>query len=1046
MGDCTKHGGDLIRLSELSKRSVDNILDFSVNIRPDGMPDFLQASFLRAINHCERYPSPHAEEAKRAAANFFGIDKNHFVFGNGSNEILHAMIKVLAENGYGQLCVFEPAFSEYSIAAKKAGMEVISLQIPLPHELDLQSKIPVLNWDSFDNSIDFGTCDTSDTCDIFASSDILDTHEALGSNGTHETLGTNDTHETLGTSNTFEDLDRTTKNYDFSVFDDIIQNIPSRSVIIFANPSNPSGMFIPLDIYRKWVQKRKDCIWVFDEAFIDYVRGNTKESAINIVSENCMILRSLTKFYSIASLRIGYLVCDTVFAEKLQNQLPAWNVNGIALACATTIFAQDGGKIKIQEDAERTIKLNERRKLHLYSLLQRIDGIHIYPSQGNFVLFSLPNAPANFWERLLVEYGISIRNCSNYTGLETGNYFRVAVRFPLDHEKLLKAIQEICTNEFCTGAPCSQETKSSQASIAKKTPALMLLGTSSNAGKSILAAAFCRIFTQDGFRVKPFKAQNMSLNSGVTALGDEMGRAQIVQAQAARVDPDARMNPILLKPHSDTGSQVVLLGKAVGHFHVRDYYAKKSQLWKHVCTAYDELAQTCDIMVLEGAGSPAEVNLKDSDIVNIRMAQYAQASSLLVGDIDRGGIYASFLGTWMTLTPNEEKTITGYLVNRFRGDASLLASAHDYVLENTGKPVLGVIPYIHDLKIPEEDMAGSMWSESDKNLKDSNMKNSHIKDTIEKDIDGNLLNKIDSSDSNNGDSNCNNNSNSSASNHNDSNHNASSNCENSILEKTQNNECTLSQNSKDRKLDIAIIQLAHISNHTDFEPLGNEPQCNVRSVRRMEDWGNPDIVILPGSKSVTADLATLDNCGLLAKIREHAQEKWVFGICGGLQMMGCYIYDPLMVESKETTVHGLGLINISSEFAIEKILTSIQGVESPLGTLSGYEIHHGISKLITHDISKQAFCDVQEVKESFWHKGHACGYVGAKRWATYLHGLFDEDEFRHAFLNFVREDIGLNPMKYYSEYDMEKAIDQLADVVRNNVDMPAIYRSMGIEI
>lgn len=972
MENKNRHGGDLIHLGELSERPIHTILDFSVNVRPDGMPEFLQASLLRAINSCERYPSPCAEEVKRAAAKYFEIDKNHFVFGNGSNEILHAAIKVLAGNGYNTLCIFEPAFSEYSLAGEKAGMEIISVQMPFPHELNVQSEIPIKGWNSFDKSIQFKE---------------------------------------------LNDFDIDTKEYDFSILDKKVQSIPPRSVIVIANPSNPSGMFIPLEVYKKWVQERKDCIWIFDEAFIDYVNDYANKSAINLLSENCMVLRSLTKFYAIASLRIGYLVCEIPFAEKLQKNLPAWNVNGIAIACATTIFAQGVQKTRILKDAEKTRVLNEERKLHLYSLLQTIEGICIYLSQGNFVLFSLANAPKDLWEKLLVEYGISMRNCANYKGLETGNYFRVAVRFPADHEKLVEAIKALCMQEVkpvsssvssdtclhtcsnISSGACSSASSDTSSSVSfdtctdigtgtkkKKTPALMLLGTSSNAGKSILAAAFCRIFTQDGFRVKPFKSQNMSLNSGVTALGDEMGRAQIVQAQAARVDPDARMNPILLKPHSETGSQVILLGKSVGHFQVKDYYAKKMELWKHVCTAYDELAQTCDIMVLEGAGSPAEVNLKEADIVNIRMAQYAQASSLLVGDIDRGGIYASFLGTWMTFNSDEEKMLTGYLVNRFRGDASLLGPAHDYILEHTGKPVLGVIPYIQDLNIPEEDMAGSIWSKSDKKIPDNSANSPSLTSSI-------------------------------------------------------------SGAEKDRKLDIAIVQLAHISNHTDFEPLGNEPQCTIRLIRNVEDWGNPDIVILPGSKSVTADLEKLNASGLSEKIREHAQDKWLLGVCGGLQIMGCYIYDPLTVESKETVVKGLGLMNISSEFATEKTLTCVEGVESPLGiTLAGYEIHHGISKIITEmdEIAKHDSNDVQEVKESFWHEGRACGYVADKKWATYVHGLFDDDAFRHAFLDFVREDIGLNPMKYRGEYDMEKAFDRLADFVRKNVDMDTIYKSMGL--
>lgn len=236
-----------------------------------------------------------------------------------------------------------------------------------------------------------------------------------------------------------------------------------------------------------------------------------------------------------------------------------------------------------------------------------------------------------------------------------------------------------------------------------RTPALMFQGTSSNAGKSVLTAALCRILLQDGLKVAPFKAQNMSLNSYVTRDGREMGRAQVVQAQAARLDPDVRMNPILLKPSSEVGSQVIVMGKPVGNMSVSEYVAYKPQAFAAATAAYDELAAECDVMVLEGAGSPAEVNLKAHDIVNMAMARHAGAHVLLVGDIDRGGVFASFVGTMEILDPAERELVAGYVVNRFRGDKSLLDDALTYMLRKTGKPVLGVIDNLAGLGLPEED-------------------------------------------------------------------------------------------------------------------------------------------------------------------------------------------------------------------------------------------------------------------------------------------------------------------------------------------------------
>ena len=491
----------------------------------------------------------------------------------------------------------------------------------------------------------------------------------------------------------------------------------------------------------------------------------------------------------------------------------------------------------------------------------------------------------------------------------------------------------------------------------------MLLGTSSNAGKSILTAAFCRIFTQDGYKVRPFKAQNMSLNSGVTALGEEMGRAQIVQAMACKVDPDAKMNPILLKPQTDMGSQIIVLGKPIGTALAREYYQKKNELWQYVTKAYDELAEEADIMVLEGAGSPAEINLKENDIVNIKMAQYANASTLLVGDIDRGGIYASFLGTWQTFDYLEEKQLTGFLVNCFRGDSSLLAPAHEYIHNVTNKPVLGVIPYIKELNLPEEDMAGSIWA-----------------------------NKI-------------------------------------------QEHCIKQENNQDRKLDIAIIMLNKISNHTDFEALALEPDCIVRAVRNIQDFGDPDLVILPGSKSVVEDLKYLQLNGLAQKILDFAKkEGFILGICGGLQMLGKEILDPYHIETKEEKIQGLGLLPLTSTFNKEKCLTTVENIQSPLSSsIYGYEIHHGETTMLENNFDAY-FQDKQKIY----------GYAKNKIWATYIHGLFDNDTFRHEYLNYIRTQLGLNKMQHYHTYNIDKSLDKLASIVRNNVDMNTIYQSLGL--
>ena len=445
-----------------------------------------------------------------------------------------------------------------------------------------------------------------------------------------------------------------------------------------------------------------------------------------------------------------------------------------------------------------------------------------------------------------------------------------------------------------------------------------------------------------------------------------MSRAQIVQAQAARVDPDARMNPVLLKPHSDTGSQVILLGQPLGHMNVLQYFQKKKELWNAVTEAYDSLAAEHDVMVLEGAGSSGEINLKAHDLVNMRMADHARASVLLVGDIDRGGVYASFLGTWMTFTDAERRLLAGYLVNRFRGDASLLAPAHDYMRARTGVPVLGVIPYIRDLNIPEEDMAGFSWG--------------------------------------------------------------------------RNVDCGPKQPGT---LDLAVIMLRHVSNYTDFAPLAAEPDVRLRPVRRPEEWGDPDVIMLPGTKSVTADLDDLRRSGLADRIVAHARsDKWIFGICGGLQILGKAILDPAGAESPHPEVPGLGLMDLRSTFAADKTLIRVERAETPLGVPSGgYEIHHGVT-----EPGPSALPQFLRVGPAWTNDAErACGYVSGRRWATYLHGVFDDDAFRRAWIDHVRVDLGLPPQgRGLATYDLEKALDRLADIVRRNSDMAAIYRSLGL--
>lgn len=488
----------------------------------------------------------------------------------------------------------------------------------------------------------------------------------------------------------------------------------------------------------------------------------------------------------------------------------------------------------------------------------------------------------------------------------------------------------------------------------------MLQGTSSNAGKSVLTAALCRILLQDGFSVAPFKAQNMALNSFVTPDGCEIGRAQAVQAAACRLEPDTRMNPVLLKPSSDTGSQVIVLGKPVGNMRVKEYVRYKGTAFSTVKDAYDSLATEHDVLVLEGAGSPAEINLKAHDIVNMQMARYAKAKVLLVGDIDRGGVFASLVGTLELLDEWEKDLVVGLVLNRFRGDASLLDSALTFTTERTGKPFLGVVPHVVDLGLPEEDSV------------------------------------------------------------------------------TFKEEFGRRVPQGDDTVDIALIDLPHIANFTDVDALTVEPDVSLRIVRRAEELGSPDAVIIPGSKNTLGDLQWLRAGGIaqaLVACAEKEQPPVIVGICGGFQMLGRRVADPLGIESGDSA-EGLGILPVVTEMGREKVLVRAEGTHIRSGeSVYGYEIHHG-KTVLERDTETTVCFRLRDGREA----GVAC----EDSWGTYLHGVFDADGFRRHFIDSLRIRRGKEPLGIVATYSLEPALDRLAQVTREALNMSAIYAALGV--
>ncbi|MCP3964880.1 MAG: cobyric acid synthase [Lentisphaerae bacterium] len=710
------------------------------------------------------------------------------------------------------------------------------------------------------------------------------------------------------------------------------------SLVFIGHPGNPAGTAMQPDAIRYLAAKHRDSIFVIDEAFSEFAEADI--SLLPEVPENVIVLRSMTKFYAVPGLRLGLAVGAPELIEQIKQHLPDWSVNTFAQKFGVEVL--NAG----DEYRKQTIDANIAAKEKMIEALHQLRGVKVFPGLANFLLLKLPKKAAQVRETLLRTHHIAVRDCSNFVGLDE-NYIRVAVKLPEQNIKLVSALAEVLG--------CDIPTKFN-IKLKKRKPSLMLQGTCSNAGKSVLTAAFCRILLQDGYQVAPFKSQNMALNSYVTTDGCEMGRAQVVQAEACRLDPDVRMNPVLLKPSTDTGSQVIFMGQPIGNMRVKEYFNYKRELFGKVKAVYDSLEKDYDAIVLEGAGSPGEMNLKDSDIVNMNMARYAQSPVLLAGDIDRGGVYASFIGTVDTFAQWERDLLAGFLVNRFRGDATLLDPAHKYVEDYTGKPVLGVIPYIHNLGLPEEDSVSF----------------SFIGDTP-KDPDA---------------------------------------------------------------LDVVLVGLPHIANFTDFAPFDIEPDMNVRKVRSPADFGNPDVVILPGSKNVIGDLEAIRANGLADKISEAvANGSWFIGICGGLQMAGNKIYDPNGLESDTKELSGFGFLPLETELKPKKNLSRTSALwEQADLNVSGYEIHHG-----------STVCADEKLISIVSDKGVPVGFAADRIWLTYLHGVFDDDAFRREFIDIIRRDTGRAPLrKICTTYDTEDALNRLADTVREGVDMKHIYKVMGL--
>jgi adenosylcobyric acid synthase len=495
--------------------------------------------------------------------------------------------------------------------------------------------------------------------------------------------------------------------------------------------------------------------------------------------------------------------------------------------------------------------------------------------------------------------------------------------------------------------------------------AIMVLGTSSHVGKSLLTAALCRIFSDEGVRVAPFKSQNMSLNSAATVEGLEIGRAQALQAEAARIPASVHMNPILLKPAGNMTSQVVVRGKIWGRLSAADYHRRRvEELLPLVRESYETLAAQHDLIILEGAGSPAEINLKQHDIVNMRMAEIADAVCLLVGDIDRGGVFASLLGTVQLLEPAEQARVRGFLINKFRGDLALLEPGVRTMEERLHKPCLGVVPYIHDLALEEEDSLGLT---------------------------------------------------------------------------TENARVWLPDDRAQRPLRIAVVALPSFSNFTDFDALRLEPSVSLQFCREPTQVTLADVVILPGSKQTADDLLWMRRQDLDSKLIAHAAHGLIVGICGGMQMLGRTIVDPFALEH-EGLVDALGLLPFATRMSEDKVtrkisgrlaLSTLFGQATPTLDINGYEIHIG-ETIYAQGAEPFSILNGQQLD--------GCISPDTKVFGTYLHGIFDNDAFRHFFVASARSFHSLAPAPQLENWKQkrEDSFARLADTVRSSLDLPRI--------
>lgn len=480
---------------------------------------------------------------------------------------------------------------------------------------------------------------------------------------------------------------------------------------------------------------------------------------------------------------------------------------------------------------------------------------------------------------------------------------------------------------------------------------LMVQGTTSDAGKSALVCGLCRVLYRRGFNIAPFKPQNMALNSAVTEEDGEIGRAQALQAKACGLTPSIHMNPVLIKPNSDTGAQIIVQGKPLINLDAMAYHGEKPSLMPKVLESWNHLIVQYEAVIVEGAGSPAEINLRENDIANMGFAEAVDCPVIIIADIDRGGVFAHLVGTLELLSESEQRRVKGFVINKFRGDIALLKPGLEWLEKKTAKPVLGVLPYKMDLHLEAEDGFSG------------------------------LQNRL---------------------------------------------------SSEVARLKVVIPVLPRISNHTDFEPLALRPDVDLCYVRGGECIPEADLVILPGTKSVIADLIWLKDQGWEAYLAKHLRYNGkLLGVCGGFQMLGRMISDPEGIEGKVLKTDGFSFLDLQTTLYKEKQLRNVSGHLCPSESfVSGYEIHAGIS-------TGKSLESPMLILEG---KPDGAISVDDQVMGTYLHGLFNSDEASRAILSWA----GLQKtIEFNYEELREKGINDMADLCEEHLDIEAIINIMN---